>query len=130
MSDYKVSEEEFKKHIKESKNIREALVAMGYSGKGSNYVCLKERADKLNVDISHLIVNKEKYKRELISEEKYLIMLFVSICIAVGFYSLSFVSILYVFYSLLSTNRRIFLRYNCINYFPIFHHEARMHSTF
>ncbi len=82
MSQFKVSDEEFEKHIKASKNIREALISMGYKGKGGNYISLQQRAIKLNIDISHLIVNKQGHKRGSVSEEKFLEKIKMSVSMA------------------------------------------------
>ena len=60
MSDiYKVSDFKFKKAVKESKNIHQALKQMGMNARGAAYKSFKSRCNKLNINLDHFKSEKQ-----------------------------------------------------------------------
>lgn len=67
---YRIDENQFIEAVKNSLNIHQALISLGLNGKGGAYKTFKIRCAKLNLDISHLINDKEKQKRSDITLEE------------------------------------------------------------
>lgn len=65
---YQIDENTFITAIKDSTNVHEALVKMGLNSRGAAYTTFRLRCKKLDVDLSHFVMDK-KIRKELRDSE-------------------------------------------------------------